>query len=73
MLSFGLGTAYSALIGLGLCPDYETAGERLCMHRCYTPDPQNVAVYDRIYSAYTQLYTAMKPIFEIMNEMRNTE
>ena len=65
-----VGTAYCALIGLGVCPDYETAGKRLRIQRRYSPDPKNVALYESVFSGYTQLYTALKPIMTILNEVR---
>jgi len=65
-----VGTAYCALIGLGLCPDYETAGKRLKIQRTFTPEPKAAGTYEQVYDAYTQLYTTLKPIVHIMNEVR---
>ena len=65
-----IGTAYSALIGMGICPDYETAGERVRLLRCFEPNPKAVLTYEKLYSGYIQLYGALKPIMNIMNEAR---
>ena len=59
-----IGTAYTALIGLGLCPDYESVSRQIRYSRCFTPNPENRQCYDRGFSVYQTLYTTLKPIFD---------
>lgn len=57
-----VGTAYSAIIGLGFCKDDAALAKQLPILRTYTPNPAAVATYEKYYSTYTQLYEALKPI-----------
>lgn len=65
-----VGTAYSAIIGLGYCTDYEEAAQKVKLWKVFKPDPQNVAIYEKRYALYTQLYGALKPVFSTLNEER---
>lgn len=68
-----VGTACGALIGLGVWEDYQVVGDRLQIYRCHTPNPKNTEIYEKVFSAYTRIYGALKPIYEILNEKRKTE
>jgi len=63
-----LGTAYSALIGLGICSDYEEAARKLRIEKSFDPIPENRKMYEKIFSAYTEVYTALKPIIAKLND-----
>ena len=65
-----VGTAYSAIIGLGLCAGYDDAAQRMQMDRIFTPNPDAAAVYKKQYSVYIQLYGALKNIFAQLNDKR---
>lgn len=58
-----IGTAYTALIGLGFCRDYEAAAGQITFDRCFHPNAENRACYDRGFEVYQTLYTTLKPIF----------
>ena len=62
-----IGTAYSALIGLGICSDYGEADNRVQIECTYLPNPEAVAVYRENYEVFEQLYTMLKPMFSRMN------
>ena len=62
-----IGTAYSALIGLGECADYREADQRIQFERTFLPQPAAVAVYEKNYAAFAQLATALNPIFTLLN------
>ena len=62
-----IGTAYSALIGLGECSDYADAAQRIRFERTFNPRPEAVAVYEKNYAAFMQLATALKPVFTMLN------
>ena len=60
-----LGTAYSALIGLGICKDDRDAAKCVRMERVYEPNPEAVAIYEACFQRYVRLYGALKPIFQM--------
>lgn len=62
-----LGTAYNAIIGLGLFRDDTELAKKLPILRTYTPDPAAVAAYEKYYGVYTQLYKTLKPISDQLN------
>ena len=63
-----IGTAYSALIGLGFCSDYSAADRMVKIERTFTPRPEAVTVYRENYEMFEQLYTILKPMFSRMNK-----
>ena len=60
-----IGTAYAALIGLGVCADYEEAAKRARIAAVYTPNPANKAVYDKSYAVFRTLYKTLAPVFAL--------
>ena len=62
-----VGTAYSALVGLGICPDYTEAANRVQIEKTFLPREENREVYRRHYEVFTQLYTMLKPMFSRLN------
>ena len=63
-----VGTAYCALIGLGLCRDFEEAKSRIRMTKTFTPNPENFAAYRRMTEAYRKLYPRMRETFRDIAE-----
>jgi xylulokinase len=59
-----LGTAYCALVGLGLCDDIEDAARRVKIAKVYTPNPEAVAVYEKGYRVFEKIYKTLAPLFE---------
>ena len=59
-----LGTAYCALVGLGLCNDIEDAASRVNIAKVYTPNPEAVAVYEKGYHVFEKIYKTLAPLFE---------
>lgn len=60
-----VGTAYAALIGLGVCRDYSEAARRVRFAATYLPDPERVAVYEKSYAVFKTLYGVLKPVFAL--------
>ncbi|MBE6555469.1 MAG: carbohydrate kinase [Ruminococcaceae bacterium] len=61
-----VGTAYSALIGLSVCTDYEDAAKRVRTERIFTPRRENVAVYENGYAIFRRLYRALSDALRAM-------
>ena len=59
-----LGTAYCALVGLGLCDDIEDAARRVKIAKVYTPNPEAIAVYEKGYRVFEKIYGTLAPLFE---------
>jgi len=66
-----IGTAYSAIIGLGLCADYDAVARKMHIDHVFTPNTDAVAVYERQYGVYTQLYGVLKNVFTQLNDINN--
>lgn len=62
-----VGTAYSALIGLGICSDYSDAAKKVRIEREFNPIPENVAAYEKGYKVFEQLHMALEPMFKQTN------
>lgn len=58
-----LGTACTALIGLGIFNSYEEAAKKMQFERSFSPQAENRACYDRSFEIYQMLYPTLKPIF----------
>ena len=59
-----LGTAYFALVGLGLCNDVEEAASRVQTANVYKPTPDAVAAYEKGYQVFEKIYKTLAPLFE---------
>lgn len=59
-----LGAAFWAMVGTGHLERIEDVQKLVEMGESYHPDPLDVAVYDRIYPLYTQLYHALIGAFD---------
>ena len=72
-----LGAAFWAMQGAGALPLFEKAGELVSIGSRYSPQPEEAAVYDRLYRIYTGLYAsainAFDQIAEIQQEIGPSE
>jgi gluconokinase len=72
-----LGAAFWAMQGAGALALFEKAGELVSIGDQYSPRPDEVAVYDRLYQIYTGLYAssinAFDQIAEIQQEIGPSE
>lgn len=59
-----VGTAYAALIGLGVCSDYTEAAKKVKIDKIYTPDPENVKAYEKSYALFKTLHQSLKHVFK---------
>ncbi|MBQ9079589.1 MAG: carbohydrate kinase [Clostridia bacterium] len=65
-----VGTAYSALIGLGICSDYAEAAKRVRIERTFEPIPANVKTYEAGFKVFEKLYAALEPMFMQTNKQK---
>lgn len=59
-----IGTAYCALVGLGLCQDFQEAAQRVSLLHRYEPIPENVALYEKNYERFVKLFQAVQPLYD---------
>ena len=59
-----VGTAYSALIGLGVCGDYADAARLVRISQSYEPIVEHLEVYEKQFSLFEMIYQQLEPIFE---------
>ena len=59
-----LGTAYCALVGLGICDGIEDAARRMKIAKVYTPNPEAVEVYNKGYRVFEKIYGTLASLFE---------
>lgn len=62
-----VGTAYNALIGLGICGDYNEVSKHLQIERSFEPIPENVAVYEKYFPLYVSIFERLDSLFTAMN------
>ena len=56
-----LGVAFLAGMATGVFSSWEQIHDFLTDYRVYTPNPENVPIYNRAYGIYRDLYQALKP------------
>ena len=68
-----LGAAINAAVGLKLYPDFKTAIGHMChIGETFTPVPDNVRVYDRLYrKVYSRMYRKLRPLYNDIREITN--
>jgi L-ribulokinase len=55
-----LGSGIMALMAAGAYPSIEAAQDALCLpHKTYQPEPKTVAIYERLYPLYRDVYFAL--------------
>jgi gluconokinase len=62
--SSALGAAFWAMGNDGPCREIERVGDWAPVGPTFTPNPDNVAVYSRLYPLFKELYQALAPLFE---------
>ena len=62
-----LGTAYCAMIGLGVARDFEEANQIIRTERRYEPREENRAVYEKNYQQFVKLFPQLEQLFDTMN------
>ena len=64
--SGSIGTAYCALIGLGVYKDLNEVKKKIKMEKVYAPNPDNKAVYEKMCGEYSKLYGKTRSIFRAL-------
>jgi xylulokinase len=62
-----IGTAYCAMIGLGLCKDFTEAKQRIRIEKTFLPRENAKAEYRLMFDVYKKLYPTFKELFQILN------
>ena len=60
------GAAFIALAGLGELT-FEDVANRVQYDATFTPNPDNIEIYDELYNAFIKIYTANKKIYQKLN------
>lgn len=70
--SGAVGAAAVALIGLGELSGFEAVKDFVETDRHYEPDPQNKAIYDKLFLDYKNVYNSLKAAYKKANGKRFT-
>jgi xylulokinase len=62
-----VGAAYCALIGLGICSNFEEVNKRMKVEKSFVPRPENAGVYNKMYKEFVALYPKLKDTFDALN------
>ena len=65
--SGAIGTAYCALIGLGICRDFEDAANTIGIERSFTPDAETVKAYNDYFEVFRSIHGTLYPLFTKVN------
>ena len=65
-----IGTAYCAVVGLGMCPDLDAVDKMVREDRVFSPDRGRRGLYDDLYGVYRDLYPSTRHLFEALNRSR---
>jgi len=73
-----LGSGIMALMAAGAYPSLEAAQDALCLpHKTYQPEPKSVAIYEKLYTLYRDVYFALGkrdatavPLGRVLPELR---
>jgi xylulokinase len=66
-----VGAALLAAVGLGIYPTIEAVKPVIPVNQVIHPDPGGLPVYDRMFTAYRQVYRSLKNLYRHLNQ--NTE
>ncbi|MBQ0005713.1 MAG: FGGY-family carbohydrate kinase [Clostridiales bacterium] len=65
-----IGAATVALIGLGELKSFEDAKDFATTEHTYTPNPDNKAIYDKLFKDYKNIYYGLNKAYRIANSRR---
>lgn len=68
-----VGTAYCALIGLGICKDFEEADQNILENRTFLPNKEHTGLYNQLYGVFKSLYPRLKDVYETLNGFEISE
>jgi xylulokinase len=63
-----IGTAYCAMIGLGMCESFEDANGMIEIESVYQPDARYADRYDKQFAVFAGLYSALDGSFHKLNQ-----
>lgn len=64
-----IGTAYCAIVGLGVCRDFDEADRLIKEGKIFHPDNAYAEMYDTIYGVFKDIYPSMKDMFRTLNKL----
>ncbi len=62
-----MGAYYCAMIGLGYLKDYNSIYDSVKIKKIFKPNKANKEKYDKLYEIYTELYPALKELYNKIN------
>jgi xylulokinase len=65
-----VGAALVAAVGMGIYPDFESLKKVIKVDSVFEPQPENRAIYDKLYSSYREVYEALKGFYRTLNKDR---
>jgi|SRR5690625_3103353 len=63
-----IGTAYCAMIGLGVCEDFNEVNNKINIERTYTFEEAFEEQYDKLFHIFKDLYPTLKEMFSTLND-----
>jgi xylulokinase len=64
-----IGTAYCAIVGLGVCGDFDEADRLIKEGKIFHPAKAHAEMYDTMYGVYKDIYPSMKDMFQTLNKL----
>lgn len=62
-----IGTAYCALVGLGVYENFEEADHKIMKDKIFMPQSEHFATYDKLFNVFKQIYPSLKDLYETLN------
>jgi xylulokinase len=64
-----IGTAYCAIVGLGVCRDFDEADSLIKEGKIFHPDKAYAEMYDTIFGVFKDIYPSLKDMFRTLNKL----
>ncbi|UCD79571.1 MAG: hypothetical protein JSW26_29980 [Desulfobacterales bacterium] len=64
-----IGSAYCAIVGLGVCRDFDEADKLVKEGKIFHPDKAYAEMYDTMYGVFKNIYPFMKDMFRTLNKL----
>ena len=64
-----IGTAFCAIVGLGICRDFDEADGLIKEEAIFYPEQAVAEMYDTLYGVFKDIYPSMKNMFRTLNQL----
>ncbi len=65
-----IGTAYCAIVGLGVCKNFDAADRMIRAEKQFDPDTSCAELYDILYGVFKDLYPSTRQMFATLNPLQ---